>query len=482
MARKPAITVEKLTELGPEKLAQMVLDQSERDAPFRKQVSAALAAKKGPDSVAKIVDRRLAALEKARSFIDWDKTYAFRDDLSATVAVAAEDLGRAAPAMAVDRLLRFIATHESVFERVDDSSGYIQEIYYDAIDKVGELTSSLTLDEKADLPGKIMNALGDTSHGYLVDVAKAAIEKLPNEILREWEAVLARLQTRQEAQDAKSKDDFVFSNAGQYRDIRQSIAGAIGDLDGLIALEEKKHPNLQDTLGVAERLFEAGRTEEALKWVRRDQRGGLKYMTAADMADGVAPHDAFSFGRTNLEAEILDALGNAEQAQSLRWSAFEKTLSTDMLRNYVSALPDFEEFDVLDRAFSSVSSSSQIYGALAFFMEWPKLDLAAKKVLAHKDEWNGRQYHILPMVADALQHEHALAATILYRALLDDILARARSKAYAHAVRYLTKLDELAPASDAEASDIDGFTKHTNYRLGLQKKHGRKASFWAQVK
>jgi len=114
MARKPALSVETLRALGIEKLARLVLDEAENSAAFRKRVSAALAGLKGPDAIAKIVDRRLAALEKARGFIDWDRARAFRDDLAANLAVMAEELGEASPAMAIDRLLRFIATHESV--------------------------------------------------------------------------------------------------------------------------------------------------------------------------------------------------------------------------------------------------------------------------------------------------------------------------------------------------------------------------------
>lgn len=147
MARRPAITHEKPLELGPEKLAQLVLDEAERDAAFRKRVSAALAARKGPGSVAKIVDRRLGALERVRSFIDWNKVGAFRDDLAATVATIAEELGKADPGMAIDRLLRFTATHDSVFARVDDSYGRIEDVYYQAIAEAGQLTPKLTQEE-----------------------------------------------------------------------------------------------------------------------------------------------------------------------------------------------------------------------------------------------------------------------------------------------------------------------------------------------
>jgi hypothetical protein len=109
MARKPALSIETLAGLGAEKLAHLILDEAERSASFRGQASAALAGRKGPEAIARIVDRRLGALERARGFIEWDKGRSFRDDLAATVATISGELGEASPVMAIDRLLRFIA-------------------------------------------------------------------------------------------------------------------------------------------------------------------------------------------------------------------------------------------------------------------------------------------------------------------------------------------------------------------------------------
>lgn len=487
MARKPALSIEALTALGAAKLARLVLDKAERSAPFRRVVSAALAGQKGPDAIAGIVDRRLSALEKARGFIDWEKARAFRDDLAATVAVICDELGEASPVMALDRLLRLIATHESVFERIDDSSGRIQNVYDQAITGAGVLTPRLAEADAAQVPARIMAALGNTSHGYLVDVARAVADHLPKDTLRAWDAELDARQGAHEAKDGKKATSAPVHRdydpkVSQVREIRQIIAEKLGDLDGLIALEAKKHPNLQDTIGVATRLLEAGRAQEALDWIRHPASRRIAYLSAEDLADGLGPDtDPFS-RRTSIEAKILEALGRKGDAQALRWSAFEASLDAGILREYIAALPDFEDFTTLDRAFAHALASGHIYNALAFLMEWPRLDLAAGLVIAHRGEWEGRQYYMLPPVADALAADHPLAATILYRALLDDILARARSKAYPHAARHLARLDELTPGATAEAGTLKDWVSHADYRAGLEKAHGRKSGFWSLVK
>ncbi|MCV6601825.1 MAG: hypothetical protein OIF54_09745, partial [Cohaesibacter sp.] len=228
---------------------------------------------------------------------------------------------------------------------MDDSSGAVQDVYYRAITALGDLVPNLEEEELALLPDRIMAALGQSSHGYLVDVAEEVMQPLPDDVLRIWDAELKVLETAQAAENAKSKDRYTFSSIHQYRTIRQLIADRLGDLDGLIVLEELKHPNSQDTMAIAERLLEADRLPEALDWVRRKKTGGLKVMDYADLANGLMPRYADNSRRTSLEARILEALDDKKGAQTLRWSAFGTSLDSAILREYLAALPDFEEFD-----------------------------------------------------------------------------------------------------------------------------------------
>jgi hypothetical protein len=164
-------------------------------------------------------------------------------------------------------------------------------------------------------------------------------------------------------------------------------------------------------------------------------------------------------------------------AQALRWEAFETTLNAGILRDYVNKLDDFLEFDELDKAFAVAAASPQSYIALAFFVAWPRLDLAAKLVLDKRDLWDGRHYGALSDAAAALGEDFPSAATVLYRALLNDILARAKSPAYRHGARYLTRLSELA----VRVPEDTGLENHVTYLLRIKTAHGRKVGFWSIV-
>ena len=472
MARKPALTADKLKELGVDKLAQLVLGEAERNAGFRRQVKAALAGKAGPEAIAKLIDRRLSGLERARSFIDWDKASAVRDDLRSLTDTIVAELGAASPTLAMDRVLRLVATHERVFERVDDSSGHVQDVYCQAIAAVGELAQRLDRSEADILPGRIMAALGESAHGYLVDMTEAVAPHLSQATLARWDAELdAAIAQRQAEEATRTSDRRFYPMTSQLNRMRQIIAQARGDIDLLIGLETKKPAHMRDTLGMAARLLEAGRATEALAWARKPGRRPL----------GERDGNGNSPQRAGLEAQILEALGDKSGAQALRWRCFEAGLSADMLRPYLKGLPDFEDVEAEERAHALALGHADPDAALQFFLDWPRLDLAARLIVAHHRRWDGRDWHVLPKVAGVLEHEYPLAATILYRALLDDILARARSKAYGHGAKYLKQLTGLAKDMDADPARPPGLVDHATYLAGLKTAHPRKAGFWGLV-
>src|SRR4051812_35607566 len=429
MARAATLTREALVALGPDKLAKLVADEASRNAGFKRIVNAALAGTRGPDAVAAIVNRRLVALQKARGFIDWEKRKAFVADLRATLATITDELGAADPASAAEQGLRFLATAERVFERVDDSSGQVQQVFWDAAEAILGLVRNHSDPEKARLPDRLMPLLHEDDHGLIESVLEGVVPLLPSAAIERLDGALAA--AAQEIGPPKADERAWERKVRLDRMIRarQAIADQRADVDAFIALETSRPSRAQDAVGIAERLLSAGRASDALEWVRRPARPGLRVMTWEDVGDGTAGHDRCDRDRVRLEIRILEALGDSEAAQALRWKTFEVTLDGSMLRDYLAHLPDFAEFDALDRAFAHAAAFPHRYAALAFLLEWPRQDLAANLVLDHLDAWDGRHYGALAPAAEALEENHPAAATVLYRALIDDILARARSPA-----------------------------------------------------
>ena len=88
---------------------------------------------------------------------------------------------------------------------------------------------------------------------------------------------------------------------------------------------------------------------------------------------------------------------------------------------------------------------------------------------------DGGSYSTLLSIAKAFEHDKRyLAASMVYRALLDSILARAYSKAYHHGIDYLRALDSLAP----NITNWKEFPDHDTYKSSLRRSHSRKSAFW----
>ena len=72
--------------------------------------------------------------------------------------------------------------------------------------------------------------------------------------------------------------------------------------------------------------------------------------------------------------------------------------------------------------------------------------------------------------------EKWIGATVVYRALLDSILRRAKPKTYPHGAKYLHKLGRISE----HISDWASIASHRRYLDSLRLNHGKKRSFWGE--
>ncbi|WP_457103875.1 DUF6880 family protein [Methylobacterium sp. P5_C11] len=478
-ARRTTPSPETLAALGPDRLIGLILGETARNPTFKKLVSAALAALQGPDAVAAIVDRRLTALEGAQGFIDWQKRRSFAADLNATVTVILDELRPLDPGAALDRLLRFLDAADAVLNRVDDSTGAVQGVFERASDAVVAMTGSLPPDDAVRVAASLVARCASEPLGPHAAVLGDMIPSLPEEALGAVDQRLAATDAAQATDCDLDRGATHHRRAGlvQILRLRQAIADRRGDVDAYIALEGALLPGRESRAEIARRLLDAGRPGEALDWIRRPQEPGSRIATRADLIAGFDPRGP-DRARQALEIEILDTLGRADEAQALRWARFERDLDAPMLRTYLAKLPDFEDEEALQRALDWADAFPQPHRALAFLVGWPDLNRAAGLVTARPQIWQGDQYAVLAPAAEALSQDHPVAATILYRRLLDDILESGRSAAYPHGARYLAELDGLAGRLAAGDVTPDPQT----YRHDLRRMHGRKHAFWGSVR
>jgi hypothetical protein len=105
MASKKTITFHNLAALGPERLAAILVNLAEADAEIKRRLRLELAAQVGGDSIAAEIGKRITALRKARSFVDWQKRRDFVKDLDLQRRMITDRVAQTRADLALDLIL-----------------------------------------------------------------------------------------------------------------------------------------------------------------------------------------------------------------------------------------------------------------------------------------------------------------------------------------------------------------------------------------
>lgn len=241
----------------------------------------------------------------------------------------------------------------------------------------------------------------------------------------------------------------------------KDLADAIGDVDAYIEavnLSERQSASIGD---VARRLLDRNRPQEALEWLDRETDETSR----------------FRWENADLRIEACEAVGDRDQAQSLRWKVFQERLSLPHWRAYQRHLSDYDAIDAEEQALAHIRNFPVRGVALSTFLEWPALDAAARLVREHTAELDGRDYGTLRPAADRLSEAYPNEATILYRLLVEAVLDKALSRYYSYAAKDLASSRLLAPM----LTTADGMESHEAFVTRLKTQHKRKLGFWTLV-
>src|SRR5260370_9462979 len=108
MASKKTLTAGNLEALGAERLAQLLLEIAAGDAATQRRLRLELAAREAPERVAAEVRKRLAQIERGRSFADWRKVRALATDLETQRRAIVEQVAKIDAGEALDLMWRFM--------------------------------------------------------------------------------------------------------------------------------------------------------------------------------------------------------------------------------------------------------------------------------------------------------------------------------------------------------------------------------------
>jgi hypothetical protein len=368
---KKTLNAKNLAALGAERLAELLIEISVRNATAKRRLRLELAGAQSPIEVGKEVRKRLTTIERSRSFIDWQNRKTLVEDLETQRRAIVDQVTKANQGEALELMWRFMALANSVFERCDDGSGTVIGIFHAACRDLGEIAQAVKVAPEV-LAERAFNALNENDYGQydeLIRVLTPALGPTGLEQLKE------RFLELSNASPDKPKDkdrkvigwgtggpfyaDEIASSQreGTLRLALQEIADAQGDVDAFIAQQSDKAKNVPRVAAeIAQRLLKAGRAGEAWSAIN----------TVDEKRLGWIP-----FEWEQVRLDVMEALGRNEEAQAFRWQCFERTLSIAHLRAYLKRLPDFEDLEAEERAMSYALKSSNVHQALAFWCRGP---------------------------------------------------------------------------------------------------------------
>lgn len=477
MASKKTLNAKNLEALGARRLAELLIEVSAGSSAAKRRLRLELVGAESPDEVAKEVSKRLTTITRSRCFIDWQNRRALVDDLETQRRAIVGQVAKADPVEALGLLWRFLTLANSIFDRCDDSSGTVVNIFHSAVDDLGEIAMAARADPEQ-LADEAYQALTQNHYGQydnLIGVLTPALGQKGLEHLKRQMIDLSNAPITKPAARGRVKvgwssggpiyeDEIVErSRVSTVRLALMQIADAQGDVDSYIGQfddEKRKLPNI--AAEIARRLLAAGRAEEAWQTLEATMHRRNSRRSWPD------------FEWEDARIEVLEALGRADDAQTARWSCFEQSLSAKHLRAYLKRLPEFDDFDAEIKALDFVQDRSHLLQALSFLVSWPALDRAAKLVTHRAGELDGDHYEILTPAANTLAAKYPLAATLLLRAMIDFSLTNSKSSRYKHAARHLLECSSLS----AKIESFGVFETHDAYEARLRREHGKKTSFW----
>ena len=411
-----------------------------------------------PDKLAAGFRKTLATWKRSRKFHGYGEASEYGRMLEAWLDQVERELLPNDPAAAHALFQDFIKADVSWFERADDSGGAIGEAVRAAcrcwLRAAARCESSGT-----DWPDRLL-AL------YLGDQYGARDELLRAANLLIDEAGQRRLVERLDAQLSATVDACAEPGNPPIEVFR--ISGALSLLaeslrDPDVTVRATRHyspdPNPVQRQSFARAYIDADRPADALVWLQ----GGWGHLEES---------------RLGLLAEALERLGRFDESVPIRKAVFERTLSAFHLERWLEHVTESGRADAMACARELAVGHRDLAAAATVMLALGDPAAAEARLLADPERIDGNQYSGLIELAKALRnHGHPRGETVIYRALLKGILDRAYARAYGHAARYWSRLNEIA----STGTDLHPLPSHDAFEATVRARHGRKAAFWAQV-
>jgi len=401
-------------------------------------------------SIENDIKSHLSTLKHSKRFVRWGESAGLARELRVLLQQIEEQVEDAQAGCKL--VADFYATDRSVFDRCDDSSGHVGDVYrYDACELF--VGYAKCCNDKSWLARLVLKTSLKDDYGVRDALVNNAADFLPEAHMR-W--LIDQYQ-----QLAEKETDELARRHWFYQ--VESLARQLGDAP----LFEKSRraawgddPGTAACVDIARVYLECGEEQTALDWL------------------GKIPVDEFfqQQERDELLLAIYGRKGDKDKQAEVARRSFRRQRSRPGFKRWVEIAGEDQHTNLLDQEAQIILNSPLLsLTDAAFLVAMEQWDAAGNYLQDRAEQLDGDHYEfLLPLAETFASLARPLTASLLYRALLDSILRRAQTRTYGHGARYLRKLDLLAK----NITDWCNFEPHSDYVEQMRKQHGRKTSFW----
>jgi len=411
-----------------------------------------------PDRLAVRFRKTLSGWRRSTKFYGYREASEFGRMLDGWLDQVARELLPKDPPAALSLFEGFIEADAAWFDRADDSDGVIGDAVRAACRHW--LQAAAHCEAPRDVwPERLLKLYQADQYGARDELLRRADllldEPAQRGLVAQLESQLS--QALEASPGGKSPPMEVFRISGSLSLLSESLR----DPDVLVrtSLRYSPSPNPVQRQAFARAYLDADRPADALAWLQ-DPWGHL------------------DDSRQDLLADALERLGHFEESSPIRQRMFERTLSDYYFERWLEHLPEAARPEAVAHARQLALHHDDLTAAATLLLRLGDAGAAEARLLAEPGRMDGNDYGRLVPLAKALRaHECPRGETVVYRALLKDILDRAYARAYGHAARYWSRLREIANGGVG----LLPLSSHEEFEAEVRARHGRKVAFWAYV-
>lgn len=396
----------------------------------------------------KLLDKEVNSIKRSKKFLDYYEVGSLEKQINNITSLIKQHLISKDPAAAIRVLKSLLGTVNQSVERVDDSNGGVGICYSEAFTLLGEAyCNASNIDIKA-LVDFLMQSIKENEYNMFDGFAKSFHGALGKDGLSLLESRIL--------------DTIPFLKEGaytlhKYTDILLEISDCRKDIDSYISILEKYY-TLNDThyIAVASRYMKSWQEEDALLW--------LEKVNNKDTDDYV-----------DLMSEVLRILGKTKESIDILCQRFKQCLSLDYYHKLIKYQKEPEAMKA--KLLKIILEHEYKLEALNILCDIREYSAASAIILKDPNAYINADYYPLKEIAKKLSTtEYSLAAIIMYRLVIADLVSRAKGKYYTWAVSYISKIIDLS----LTVKDWQGFGDNISFILDLKEVHFRKGMFWEE--